>query len=425
MAAAIDTVDFSGFSADQTINLLPASATSTLGSVSNIGGLTGNMTIAVGTIIEAAVGGSGDDSIIGNDFGNILTGNAGDDTLKGLAAATRSMAALAMTIWDGGDGADALYGGDGDDEIHMGDGGGDFAYGGNNNDTVFWGPPTPTSTRTVDGGAGVDTISGGGTTFGAGATFNLGADIYTTGFFTETWSNFENYYNVSSTGNETVIGSAGDNLIQFGTGNNEAYGGSGTDTIYGGGGNDIIEGGFVTDNVYGGDGDDTLRVLNGEFYDNSYGGAGTDTLDHSASSYGGSTFDFFAGTITGNGINGVSAVLEGIEVYYDGSGNNTIISSGNGTYYGGGGDDTMFAENTSTSETMYGGAGVDTIDLTRGDFSYSTFNMATGLTYFAGELYLEFENAIMTSSANTVTGNDAGNNIYGMASRHALRRQRC
>ena len=174
------------------------------------------------------------------------------------------------------------------------------------------------------------------------------------------WANFENYYNVSATGNETVIGSSGDNLIQFGTGNNEAYGGGGIDTIYGGGGNDILEGGFVTDNVYGGDGNDTLRVLVGEFYDNSYGGAGTDTLDHSASAYGGSTFDFELGTITGNGINGASAVLEGIETYLDGSGSNTIISSGtNGIYYGGGGDDLMIAE--IGGEFMYGGVG----DLTR------------------------------------------------------------
>ena len=59
----IDTVDFSGFAADQKINLQPASTSSTIGSVSNVGGLVGNMTIAVGTIIENAIGGSGDDDI--------------------------------------------------------------------------------------------------------------------------------------------------------------------------------------------------------------------------------------------------------------------------------------------------------------------------------------------------------------------------
>ena len=61
--------------------------------------------------------------------------------------------------------------------------------------------------------------------------------------------------------------------------------------------------------MFGDDGDDLLLVLNGEFYDNSYGGNGTDTLDHSASTYSGSTFDFEAGLITGAGINGASAVL--------------------------------------------------------------------------------------------------------------------
>jgi hypothetical protein len=50
---------------------------------SNVGGSIGNMTIARGTVIENAIGGSGDDTLIGNDVGNFLTGGAGNDLING------------------------------------------------------------------------------------------------------------------------------------------------------------------------------------------------------------------------------------------------------------------------------------------------------------------------------------------------------
>ena len=406
----IDTVDFSGFAADQTINLLLPSTGSTLGSVSNIGGLTGNMTIAVGTVIENAVGGSGDDQIYGNDVGNVLTGNAGNDTIKGFGGGDTLYGGAGNDTLFGDDGADAIYGGIGNDVIRMGEsGGGDYVQGDDGDDTIYWGAPSPSSARTVYGGAGVDTINGGGTVFGA-VTFDLGAGTYNNGgAFTETWSGFENYNNVSGTGSEIVRGTGGDNLIQLGSGNNQAYGGGGTDTLYGGAGDDTLEGGFVTDDVYGGDGNDTLRVQNGEFYDNSYGGAGTDTLDHALSSYGGSTFDFELGTITGSGINGVSAVLSSIETYYDGSGANTIISDGNSnTYYGGGGDDTMIAE--IGGEFMYGGAGTDLIDLTRWSGTYIV-DMGTGSSNYGSETFQQFENLNSGAGNDTITGNSSFNII--------------
>jgi serralysin len=421
----IDTYDMSNYGLGVSINLAPGSSSITsqaqraqLGGGNQAQGTVYNSLLFNGnlaSIIENAIGGAGNDTIYGNQVGNVLTGNDGNDILKGMGGGDVLYGGLGNDTLYGDDGlgsadsADSLFGGDGNDEIHMGSGGGDFAYGGNDNDTVFWGPPTPASARTVDGGAGVDTISGGGTNFGA-VTFDLAAGTYSTGFFTETWTNFENYYNATGTGNESVIGTSGDNLITFGSGANHAYGGGGTDTIYGGDGNDVIQGGFVTDNVYGGNGDDTFVVLNGEFYDNTYGGAGNDVLDHSLSSYGGSTFDFKLGTITGAGINGLSAVLEGIETYYDGSGSNTIVSDGNShTYYGGGGDDYMIAE--IGGEFMYGGAGgTDTIDLSRYNGDYIV-NMDTGSSNYGSELYDGFENLISGNGNDTITGNASANVI--------------
>ena len=75
-AGGIDSFDFSDQTQDLVINLAA-------GSFSNVGGLTGNISIAYGATIENAVGGHGDDKIIGNDADNILTGGYGADQLWG------------------------------------------------------------------------------------------------------------------------------------------------------------------------------------------------------------------------------------------------------------------------------------------------------------------------------------------------------
>ena len=71
-----DTLDYSGFAAAQRINLNPET-------FSNVGGSIGNMTIARGTIIENAIGGSGSDQLIGNSAANFLTGGLGNDNING------------------------------------------------------------------------------------------------------------------------------------------------------------------------------------------------------------------------------------------------------------------------------------------------------------------------------------------------------
>ena len=75
-----DTLDFSGFSDTQLIDLRPSDKSATNVYASNIGGKTGNLTIAPGTFIEAAIGGSGDDQIRGNTSNNTLDGGLGTDT---------------------------------------------------------------------------------------------------------------------------------------------------------------------------------------------------------------------------------------------------------------------------------------------------------------------------------------------------------
>ena len=83
----IDTIDVSGYSADQVIKLQAPETTDSDVNPSNAGGKVGNLLFSVGTVIEIAKTGSGDDLLVGNAVANTLVGGAGDDTLTGAAGA--------------------------------------------------------------------------------------------------------------------------------------------------------------------------------------------------------------------------------------------------------------------------------------------------------------------------------------------------
>ena len=97
-AGGTDTLDFSSYSANQVISLVEGSFSS-IGDNINTGDpedpLINNITIAVGTVIENAIGGSGDDSFIGNDSDNVFIGNGGNDTYTG--GAGNDMVILALS----------------------------------------------------------------------------------------------------------------------------------------------------------------------------------------------------------------------------------------------------------------------------------------------------------------------------------------
>ena len=75
-----DTLDFSGFTQNQTINLKAEA-------FSDVGGLRGNVSIAKGVMVENAIGGAGNDTLTGNEGNNRLTGGRGADKLFGGAGA--------------------------------------------------------------------------------------------------------------------------------------------------------------------------------------------------------------------------------------------------------------------------------------------------------------------------------------------------
>jgi hypothetical protein len=71
-----NTFDVSGFSQNATISLIQAT-------FSSVGGLTNNVAIAYDTVIEKAIGGSGNDSIYASDVASTLIGGGGSDQLFG------------------------------------------------------------------------------------------------------------------------------------------------------------------------------------------------------------------------------------------------------------------------------------------------------------------------------------------------------
>lgn len=71
-----DTLDFSGFSQDQRIDLND-------GALSDVGGMKDSVGIARSSFVENVISGSGNDTIIGNNEANNIQAGAGDDIIYG------------------------------------------------------------------------------------------------------------------------------------------------------------------------------------------------------------------------------------------------------------------------------------------------------------------------------------------------------
>lgn len=206
-AGGVDTLDFSGYSNAQIIDLRE-------GFFSSVGGLKGNVAIALGAVIENAVGGSGADNMTGNAANNSLRGSGGNDTISGLAG---------NDMIDGGTGADTMTGGLGNDGYVVGE----------------------TGDKIVEqSGGGLDTVQ-------SSVAWTLGDNVE--------YLTLLGLAAIGGTGNvlnNKIVGNAGDNALSGLGGLDRLLGGSGNDTLNGGIGSDTLTGGkgidkFVFDSALG------------------------------------------------------------------------------------------------------------------------------------------------------------------------------
>ncbi|CAN0547646.1 unnamed protein product, partial [Laminaria digitata] len=249
----------------------------------------------------------GADKLFGDSGHDTLVGGAGDDVLDG---------GKHNDTLIGGEGEDTLIGGSGRDYLDGGEGSDTYQVSGNDGqfdtfaDTGTSGTDTLQNTGDSDlilngfsADNGIDVIDGNGQAIRGD---NKGNDL--------DFSNTE-LHDVAGirggSGNDTIIGSQGDDVIT---------GDSGHDTLVGGAGDDVLDGGKHNDTLIGGEGDDTL-----------IGGSGRDTFVFDQNFGDDVIADFEAGRdkidLSDLGIDGFEALM--LNAHADGE--NTVIKTDHGS----------------------------------------------------------------------------------------------
>ncbi|MGW5960716.1 cadherin-like domain-containing protein [Methylorubrum thiocyanatum] len=157
---------------------------------------------------------------------------------------------------------------------------------------------------------------------------------------------------IAGDGSDTVLGGPGDDVVfagagadrvSGGAGHDRLFGEAGDDLLFGEAGDDLLDGGEGRDILDGGDGDDLL--LGGEGNDSLYGAAGADDLS------GGAGADVLVGEAGDDRLQGG----EGADILLDGAGRDLVSCEA--------GDDVIILALDGAADTVDGGAGWDTLDL--------------------------------------------------------------
>ena len=350
-----DTLDLSTVSVAQAIDLAR-------GGVSNAGGIDGGIVIATGTVIEDAIGGSGDDTIRGNEADNRLTGGLGDDRLVGGGGTDTAVFAVARAsarIREVAGGIEVASAEGIDTVIGVER----FAFTDRtatlaellgepepaplpqptpvvetDPDPVFEPDPDPLSDGPEPETPIVVMVTGPEGLRLAGTS---GDDILAGTAFDDTIT--------GEAGADLVEGYGGDDLLSASDGDDTVFGGDGDDMIGGGYGDDRIDAGEGDDTVGGGRGDDTVSGREGD--DILNGGAGRDSIDGGAgndTSGAGYQDDVVSGGAGDDSLGGGA----GADNLTGGDGHDEI----------GGGVGNDLIEGGAGNDFLAGGAGADVLD---------------------------------------------------------------
>ena len=437
-----DTYDLSAYTTGVQVNLTPGQASLfSSAQASDLGDghyARGNIYNALtfggsnASLIENAIGGSGNDTLTGNDVANTLTGNGGNDTLNG------------------GLGADIMIGGTGDDTYtvdNVGDvvtenfgegtdmvnssvnyaltgtyvetlqltGSAVSATGNSQANTLIGNASNNTLTGLggndiLDGAAGADTMAGG-----------TGDDTYTVDnvgdVVTENFG--EGTDTVNSSVNYALTGTYVETLQLTGsavsaTGNSQAntlIGNASNNTLTGLGGNDTLDGAAGADTMVGGTGDDTYTVDNvGDVVTENFG-EGTDTVKSSVNY-----------ALTGTYVETLQLIGSAVSATGNSQANTLIGNASNNTLTGLGGNDTL--DGAAGADTMVGGTGDDTYyvdnvgDVVTENFGEGTDTVSSLVSYALTGTYVE--TLQLAGTAVSGTGNSLDNTLIGNGSANTL-----
>jgi Ca2+-binding RTX toxin-like protein len=339
-------------------------------------GNAGNDTFTAGDLFDTLDGGEGND---------VFDGGAGGDTLSG------------------GFGNDILNGGDGDDTL-IGNQGSDILNGGDGNDWVSYDVGAPNSNSITINLATQTAISSNGTT----------ADILSSIEFAQ-----------GGTRDDTIIGSAGSNVLHGGAGNDRIEGGAGDDFLHGEDGDDILIGNQGSDDIAGNDGNDTVSYDVGAPNSNSVtidlaaqiatgSGGSVDTLNSIENAVGGTLDD----TLIGSTLDNVLSGGDGDDAIHGGDGNDTIAGGqGADSIHGDAGDDLILGN--QGTDVIDGGDDNDTVSymsVTGPSSNSFTINLSTQTGTSTGgavETLANIENAIGGSLHDILIGDAAANVLRG------------
>ncbi|MBF9034425.1 hypothetical protein HKCCE2091_09250 [Rhodobacterales bacterium HKCCE2091] len=441
-----DLIDFSNDTQAQSVRL-------TAESISSVYGLTGNLVIARGTVIEDYAAGSGNDSVIGNGAGNTLRGNTGNDTLSGgsgddtlhggagsdrleggigidyaayseeaagvladLAYQGQNALGAAMDVYVGIEGLigsgfdDELRGSDSENWLHGGDGA-DVIYGRGGNDVL----EGEDGDDILVGGAGSDRIDGGAGIDRASywmAETGVLADLIFRGISTgeaygDSYASIEDLQ--GSAHGDDLRGNHGGNRIWGGAGSDVIYGRAGADGLWGQDGDDILVGGVGGDLLDGGAGRDRAA------YWSAIAPVTADLMVESANT-GEAAGDRYRDIedLQGSGL--------GDDLRGDNAANRVWGGAGNDVLHGRGGADGLWGQDGD--DILLGGWGGDRLDGGAGRDRVAYWTATQGVTAdladssansgeATGDRYFSIEDLQGSNHADTLSGDGNANWIIG------------
>jgi Ca2+-binding RTX toxin-like protein len=375
---------------------------------------------------EGVTAGAGNDSFVGDLLGNVLIGNAGDDTISG------------------GDGADSLAGGDGIDLVSYAELTGitqavtvnlvtQRATGAAGNDTL-------SDFEDVIAGAGGDSLFGnalGNVLIGNAGNDTLSGGLGDDSLDGHSGSDFVSYAELTDTtqavtislssrrgtgaaGNDTLssiehaVAGAGDDSVIGNTFANQLLGAAGSDTILAGSSNDTVSGGMGDDSL---DGDGGVDFVS---YTELTEGTQAVTVDLATQRAIGA-----AGTDTLSSIEAVIAGAGNDSLFGDTLANILIGANGEDTIAGGLGDDTL--SGGAGADILTGGAGNDVVtyaELTGPSLAVTVDLMAQRALGASGNDTLSgIEDVIGGAGNDLLSGDNLANTLIGSAGDDTLRSQ--